>query len=57
MATIKTHQIITCINIEDARLKADKISNGIIAINGTDCVIVNYKTYTDLQKIGYKQVR
>ena len=57
MATLKTNQIITCKNIEDARLKSDKISNGIIVEKDNNYSIVNYKNYTELNKLGYNQVR
>jgi hypothetical protein len=57
MTTLKTNQTITCTNIEDARAKADKISNGIIVVKDNYYSIVNYKTYTELKPLGYNQVR
>ena len=57
MTTLKTNQTINCINIEDARIKADKISNGIIIVKDNNYSIVNYKTYTELKPLGYNQVR
>jgi hypothetical protein len=57
MTTLKTNQTVTCTNIEDARLKADKISNGIIVVKDNYYSIVNYKTYTELKPLGYNQVR
>lgn len=57
MKTLKTNQTITCINIEDARVKADKISNGIIVEKNNCYSIVNYKTFTELKPFGYNQVR
>jgi hypothetical protein len=57
MRTLKTKQIITCSSLEDARVKADIITNGIIAVKNDIYTIVNYKTFTELTKLGYKQVR
>jgi hypothetical protein len=57
MKTLKTNQTINCISLEDARLKADVITNGIIAVKNDSYLIVNYKTFTELSKIGYIQVR
>lgn len=57
MATLKTNQKITCTNIEDARVKADKISNGVIIEKKNEYLVVNYKTYEELEQLGYKQVR
>lgn len=57
MATIKTNQLITCSNIEEARIKADKISNGIIVEKNNTYAIVNHKTCLELKKQGYNQVR
>ena len=57
MTTLKTSQTITCTSIEDARVKADKISNGIIVVKDNYYSIVNYKTYTELKTLGYNQVR
>jgi hypothetical protein len=57
MTTLKTIQQLTCINIEDARVKADKISNGVIVVKDNCYLIVNYKKYTELKPFGYKQVR
>lgn len=58
MATVKTNQKITCKNIEDARVKADNYSNGVIIEKDKNYfLIVNYKTYTELKQLGYNQVR
>lgn len=57
MSNLKTNQTITCTNIEDARIKADKIANGIIIVKDNNYSIVNYKTYTQLKSLGYNQVR
>jgi len=57
MATVKTNQKIACVNLEDARVKADKISNGVIVEKDNNYSIVNYKTYTELKTLGYNQVR
>lgn len=57
MSNLKTNQIITCKNIEDARVKADKISNGVIVEKDNNYSIVNYKTFKDLEKKGYNQER
>lgn len=57
MATVKTNQKITCINIEDARVKSDKYSNGVIIEKDKKFLVVNYKTYTELKPLGYNQVR
>ena len=55
--TLKTNEIIECTSIADARKKADKITNAvIIAQDGRYC-LVNYKTFEQLSKIGYKQLR
>lgn len=57
MATVKTNQKITCANIEDARVKADNFSNGVIIEKDKKYFVVNYKTYTELKASGYIQVR
>jgi len=57
MTTLKTNQIVTCGSIEDARIKADKISNGVIVVKNNNYSIVNYKTYEQLKTLGYTQVR
>ena len=56
MKTLKTKQIITCTSLEDARVKADTITNGVIAVKNDIYTIVNYKTFTELTKLGYTQV-
>lgn len=55
--TLKTNQIITCQNLEDARVKSDPITNGVIAVKGDEYIIVNYKTFEELRKVGYIQER
>jgi hypothetical protein len=57
MKTVKTNQTINCTSIEDARIKADKVSNGLIVSKDNSFLIVNYKTYQDLKQQGYNQVR
>lgn len=57
MTTLKTNQTINCTSIEDARLKADSISNGVIIVKDNIYSIVNYKTYEELKKLGYDQAR
>jgi hypothetical protein len=57
MTSLKTNQSVTCSNIEDARIKADKIKNGVIVEKNNTFLIVNYKTYADLKSQGYTQVR
>ena len=57
MKTLKTNQTISCISLEDARAKADKISNAIIVVKDNFYSLVNYKTYTELKQFGYNQVR
>ena len=57
MKTLKTEQTIPCTNIEDARLRAEKISNGVIIVKHNNYSIVNYKTYEQLKPLGYNQVR
>ena len=57
MKTLKTNQTLTCTSIEDARVKADKISNGVIVVKDNNYLIVNYKTYQQLKTLGYMQVR
>jgi len=57
MATLKTNQVINCTSIETAREKSDKISNGIIVLKDNIYSIVNHKTYLELKKSGYTQVR
>ena len=57
MKTLKTNQTISCISLEDARAKADKISNAIIVVKDKFYSLVNYKTYTELKQFGYNQVR
>jgi hypothetical protein len=54
---LKTNQTVTYSNIEDTRLKADKISNGILVVKDNYYSIVNYKIYTQLTQLGYNQVR
>ena len=55
--TLKTNQTISCTNLEDARVKADKMSNAIIVVKDNYYSLVNYKTYTELKQLGYNQVR
>ena len=57
MTTLKTNQKLECKNIEDARVKSDKIQNGLIVTKDGVYLIVNYKTYSELKKNGYNQVR
>jgi len=57
MKTLKTNQIINCKSIEDARLISDIISNGVIAVKENNYIIVNYKTFNELEKEGYTQAR
>jgi hypothetical protein len=57
MATLKTNQTISCANLEDARVKADKISNAVIIVKDNNFSLVNYKTFTELKLRGYIQVR
>ena len=57
MSTLKTGEKVTCTSIEDARVKADKISNGVIVVKDNSYLIVNYKTYEQLKPFGYTQVR
>ena len=57
MKTMKTNQKITCENLQDARLKADTITNGIIITKDNTYLIVNYKTFESLKFLGYNQVR
>ena len=57
MKALKTNQTISCISLEDARVKADKISNAIIVAKDNLYLLVNYKTYTELKRFGYNQVR
>ena len=57
MTTLKTNQTVTCGSIEDARIKADKTSNGVIVVKNNNYSIVNYKTYEQLKTLGYTQVR
>jgi hypothetical protein len=57
MKTVKTNQTINCTSIEDARIKADKVSNGLIITKDNGFLIVNYKTYQELKQQGYNQVR
>lgn len=57
MAIVKTNQKITCTNLEDAKAKADHYSNGVIIEKDKIHFVVNYKTYTELEPLGYKQVR
>ena len=57
MKTLKTNQTVTCASIEDAKVKADKTSNGVIVVKDNNYSIVNYKTYEQLKKIGYTQAR
>ena len=57
MATIKTNQTISCTNLEDARVKADKISNAVIVVKDNCYSLVNYKTFIQLQQVGYTQLR
>ena len=57
MTTIKSNQTISCTSIEDARVKSDVISNGVIVMKDSNYSIVNYKTYEQLKSFGYVQVR
>ena len=57
MAAVKTNQKIKCTHIEDARVKADNYSNGVIIEKDKNYLVVNYKTYTELKTLGYNQVR
>jgi intracellular sulfur oxidation DsrE/DsrF family protein len=57
MKTLKTNQTVCCTSIENARVQADKISNGVIIVKNNSFSIVNYKTYEQLKSSGYKQVR
>ena len=57
MATLKTNQKISCTNLEDARVKADKISNAIIIVKDNNYSLVNHKTCIELKPHGYIQVR
>ena len=57
MKTLKTNQTLSCISLEDARVKADKISNAIIVVKDNFYSLVNHKTYTELKQFGYNQVR
>lgn len=57
MKTLKTGKIITCTCIEDARMKADPISNAVIVEKNNTYMVVNYKTYSELKATGYNQVR
>ncbi len=57
MTTIRTNLTIFCTSIEDARVKNDKISNGVIIVKDNNYTIVNYKTYSELKPLGYIQVR
>ncbi|MEI8138161.1 MAG: hypothetical protein WCH21_12625 [Bacteroidota bacterium] len=57
MKTLKTNQTVICTSIEDARVKADKISNGVIVVKNNYYSIVNYKTYEQLKTLEYTQVR
>ena len=57
MATVKTNQKIICTSIEDARLKNDKNSNGVIITKDNNYLIVNYKTYYEMKELGYVIVR
>ena len=57
MTTLKTNQTLTCTSIEDARVKADKTSNGVIVVKDNNYSIVNYKTYEQIKTLGYTQAR
>jgi hypothetical protein len=57
MSTLRTNKTVNCTSIEDARVKADKISNGVIVVKDNNYLIVNYKTYEQLKKLGYIQAR
>jgi hypothetical protein len=57
MATLKTNQTVSCKNLEDARIKADKMSNAIIIVKDNYYSLVNYKTFTELKQQGYIQAR
>ena len=57
MASLNTNEKITCASLEDARIKSDKISNGLIIFKNDNYLIVNYKTYNDLKALGYNQIR
>lgn len=54
---MKTNQTIVCTSIEDARVKADVITNGVIVVKDNKYKIVNYKTCMQLETLGYTQVR
>ena len=55
--TLKTNEIIECTSVADARTKADKITNAVITEQDGKYYLVNYKTFEQLVKIGYKQTR
>ena len=55
--TLKTNQTISCTSLDDARLKADKYSNGVIIVKDNSYHIVNYKTFDQFVSFGYTQVR
>ena len=57
MKTLKTNQTVTCENLQDARIKADTITNGVIITKDNTYLIVSYKTFEDLKSLGYNQVR
>jgi hypothetical protein len=57
MKTLQSNQTISCTSIEDARVKADKTSNGVIVVKNNNYSIVNYKTYEQLKTVGYTQAR
>jgi hypothetical protein len=57
MKTLKTNQTIICIHIADARVKNDKIVNGVIVVKDNNYSIVNYKTFLQLKNLGYTQKR
>lgn len=57
MKSLKTNETISCTNLEEARIKADKISNAVIVEKNNNFFLVNYKTYTGLKQLGYIQVR
>ena len=55
--TLKTNKKIECTSLSDARTKADKITNAVIIKQDDRYYLVNYKTFEQLLKIGYKQIR
>jgi hypothetical protein len=57
MATLKTNQTVRCNSLEEARVRADKTSNGVIVMKDGNYSIVNYKAFEGLKTLGYTQVR